>query len=137
MVAAGRPGHWRADQGDDLDIDDVGQLAPGGDDSFHGDQAAGRRHVDMGANGRVPVACHQVTGANGTRSDLGNVGGRLVGVHARDGAVEIALRIGDPIAEERLVQMGVSLDGRRQQHAAAEIDLECAVLWSQSARRRR
>ena len=45
-----------------------------------------------------------------------------VGVPGHDGADQVAGRVGHPVGEERLVEMGVWLRGRGQQQVAVEVD---------------
>ena len=122
-VGSGDARHRRFAQRHDLDVDDVGQQLACRQHALDRDQSACLGDVDMGANGRVSAARHQATGSDGAGGDVRGRGVGERGQHAVDGAGEIAGRVGHDVGEERLVEMGVRLDGRRQQHEPVEIDV--------------
>ena len=136
-AGAGGARHRRFAQRHDLDVDDVRQQLARRQHALDRYQSACLGDVDMGANGRVSAARHHATGSDGTVRDVRDSGAGESGQHAVDGSGEIAGRVGYDIGEERLVEMGVRLDGRRQQHEPVEVDVGCLAGTPRAGRRDR
>ena len=122
LVGAGLPGDRPPAQGDDLHVDDVGDAPAHFDERLDAGQAAVQGRVDVRADGGEAVGGHQ------PRRPLGP-GDRLVeseqvaaGDHRLDGSEQVARRVRDQLGQERLVEVGVRLDGGGQQDVTVEVD---------------
>ena len=123
VFGAGGPGDRRAGERHDLHVDHVGDALAGQGQRLDARQAVVGGDVGVGAHGAVAVARHQAG------SPLGPLGGLLDGQlrpgrhHRRDRPDQIAGEVHHRLGEERLVEVGVRLDGGGQQQVAGEVDL--------------
>ena len=96
-----------------------------------------QRRVGVGAHGPEAVARHQPGRPLGPLDGLGH--GQLgpAGGHRLDRAEEVAGSVRQPLGEERLVEVGVGLDGGAEQDVAGEVDDVVGGLGAHVSRRRR
>ena len=122
VVGARPPGDGPADQGHDLQVDQVAEAPPGLDQPLHRPQAVTGDDVGVRPDGGRAVGHHQPRRPlRPVRDVLGGQAG-AVGVHRLDGAQEVALRVEDAFGQEGLVEVGVGLDGRGEDHVAVEVE---------------
>ncbi len=114
--------HGAAGQRDDLDVDHVGDAAPDLDECEGVHQPAVHGGVGVGPHGDVAVRGHQPCRSFCPLDDVVRVDLAVEADHGIDGAAEIAGDVLGPFGEERLVEMGMGLDGGRQEQLAVEID---------------
>ena len=114
LVGAADAGHRPPAQGDDLDRDEVPESLAHGGEGLDAAQAVLQGDVDVGADRDVAVVRHQSRRPLGPFGDVGDRGQVTARRHRLDRTHQIARRIGDPLGQERLVEVGVRLDRRRQ-----------------------
>ena len=118
----GDAGHRPAAQRDDLDVDHVGDAALDLEQRLDAAQPVLLRRVGVGADGGEPVGGHQPRRPFRPFDDVGHVEQMPVGLHRQDRAHQVAGRVLDALGEERLVEVGVGLDGGGEQQVALEVD---------------
>ena len=118
----GGAGHRPAAQRDDLHVDHVGDALLDLEQRLDAAQPVLLRRVGVGADGGEPVGGHQPGRPFGPLDDVGHVEQVPAGLHGEDRAHQVAGRVLDPLGEERLVEVGVGLDGGREQQMAVEVD---------------
>ncbi len=122
LVGAGDAGHWPASEGDDLDRDEVPELVAHGGEGLHTAQAVLQGDIDVRPDRDIAVVRHQPGRTLGPLGDVVHSGQVAVRRHRLDRTHQITRRIGDALGQERLVEVGVRLDGSRHEQATVEID---------------
>ena len=92
------------------------------------------RRVGVGPDGGEPVGGHQPRRPLRAFDDVGHVEQVPAGLHGEDRAHQVTGRILDPLGEEGLVEVGVGLDGGRQQEMPFEVDGRVVRLWADGGR---
>ena len=118
--------HRPAAQGHDLHVDHVGDPTLDLEQRLDAAQSVLLRRVGVGAYGGEPVGGHQPRRPFRPFDDVGHVEQVPVGLHRQDRTHQVAGRVLDPLGEERLVEVGMGLDGGGEQQVAIEIDHDVA-----------
>ena len=122
LVGATGAGHGPAAQGDDLDRDETVEPFTHGGEGLHAAQAVLQGEIGVGPDRDVAVVRHQAGRPLRSFGDVGHRGQMTARRHRLDRTHQIARRIGDPLRQERLVEVGVRLDRGRHEQPAVEID---------------
>ena len=109
-------------EGDDLDVDDVGDAPAHLDERLDAGEPVVQRRVGVRADGGEAVGGHQPRRPLGPLDGLVDAQQVAAGHHRLDRPEQVAGRVRDQLGQERLVEVGVGLDGGGQQHVAVEVD---------------
>ena len=112
----------RADEGHDLEVDQVADRLAGLHERLDAERADVGGDVDVGAHRRHAVGDQHPHRLLGPPGDVLEGERRPVGPPRHDGAEEVAGRVRHPIGRQRLVEVGVGLGGGGQQHVPRQID---------------